>query len=175
MDRMEVAVLLDRLGTAYRTEVPEQALDVWADHLGGVAVDVAIDAVENIIGIETYFPTVARFQHEVAEVHRIRARERMSMPPAEGGPSRDCGICSGTKWYEVEPVQVVNQRTGEVTHDTQWKPCQRCAPVEHERWVRHQGERVKRQKVKPPSEHYVSDISSLLADARRALNPEDAR
>lgn len=170
MNRVEVAMLLDRLGIAYSKPVPEEAVEVWFDHLAGVETDVAVDAVENVIGIETFFPTVAVVQHEIAAVHRQRARERLLAPPADGGPNRDCGICQGLVWYEVEPVRVVNQRTGEVTHDSQWKPCHLCDSGQYDAWVRANDERAKRnaRKAKRP-ESYATNITELLADARASL------
>lgn len=170
MNQIEVAGVLDRLGTAYQKPIPAELVEVWSDHLAGVAVDVAVDAVENVIGIETYFPTVAVVQREIAAVHRQRARERLESPPLGSGPSGDCQVCHGLVWYEVEPVQVVNQRTGEVTHDSQWKPCQFCDPGQHDAWRKANEDRAKRQarKAKRP-EHYATNITDLLADARAAL------
>lgn len=170
MNAVEVAMLLDRLGVAYRTEIPPEAVEVWTDHLAGVEVNVAVDAVENVIGIETFFPTVAVVQREIGAVQRRRARERLEAPPLGSGPSGDCQLCHGLVWYEVEPVQVVNQRTGEVTHDSQWKPCQFCDPGQYDAWRKANEDRSKRQarKAKRP-EHYATNITDLLADARAAL------
>lgn len=170
MNRVEVAMLLDRLGIAYSKPVPEEAVEVWFDHLAGVETDVAVDAVENVIGIETFFPTVAVVQHEIAAVHRQRARDALNAPPAHGGPNRDCQLCHGLVWYEVEPILVANQRTGEVTHDSQWKPCQFCDGGQYDAWVKANDERSKRQarKAKRP-ETYATNITELLAEARAAL------
>lgn len=170
MNQIEVAGVLDRLGTAYQKPIPAELVEVWCDHLGGVDVDVAIDAAENIIGIETFFPTLAALRNEIAAVHRQRARDALNAPPANGGPDRDCQLCHGLVWYEVEPILVANQRTGEVTHDSQWKPCHSCDPGQYDAWVRACDERSKRQarKAKRP-ESYTTNITELLAEARAAL------
>ena len=170
MNQIEVAGGLDRLGTAYRQQVPPELVEVWCDHLSGVDVDVAIDAAENIIGIETFFPTLAALRNEIAAVHRQRRRDALNAPPADGGPNRDCQLCHGLVWYEVEPILVVNQQTAEVTHDSQWKPCQFCDGAQYDAWMRANDERSKRQarKAKRP-ESYTTNITELLAEARAAL------
>jgi hypothetical protein len=165
----ETALVLDRLATAFRVEVPPEALEVWSDQLEGVAADVALDACENIIGIETYFPTVAIFKKEVSAVLRHRAREEaLATSRGEGRAKADCGFCGGLRWYESAPLQIADQATGEIKVYEQWKPCPHCSPVEYRRWEEHNAEReaVERHRREDAGEF---DLARVLAEAKRRL------
>lgn len=142
MNLAETALVLDRLAIAYRQEIPPEALEVWASHLGGVDPGVGVAAAEGVIAADEFFPTVARFNQEVAAVLRQRAVDaQQAVLRGEAGPSRDCTTCGGRKWFEGEPVKRFHAGTGEIqtTYQT-WKPCPYCAPTEHHRWLQWKAE-----------------------------------
>lgn len=170
MNTHEVALVLDLLGTNYGKPIDPELIGLWESQLSGVAVDVGVDAAENMIHVETYFPNLATYHRFVADELRARARMADSLPAGAGGPNPDCGFCSGTGWYGVDPVQLPNSATGEVVHYRQEKPCEGCNPRGFEAWQRYQGERRNRkQRRHRPDETFDYNPKAALEDARREL------
>lgn len=173
MNEVQIAGLLDRFGTAYRAEIPAEALELWHSHLKGVELDVAVDAAENIIGVEVYFPTVATFQKAVGDVIRYRAQHQDALPPGDNGPNRDCGWCSGTGSYEVDDFKVADAKTGEMISYRQERFCPACKPREAEAQERYREERrnrsVRSARKGGPDELYEYNPKAVLAEARREL------
>lgn len=171
MNPVETALVLDRLGIAYRQEIPAEALEVWSSHLAEVPADVCMDAVENVIGLEAFFPTIARFKQEIGAVHRQRAVEsQQAATRGESGPSRDCPTCSGMKWFPGPEQVKTNPDTGEVEarYET-WKPCQRCAPIEFHRWLEWRAERDAQDRFSRPGTSEDDQLRRALDEARRQL------
>ena len=176
MNTPEVALVLDMLATNYQKPIPPELIEIWEGQLGGVDVEVAVDAADNMIAVEVFFPTLAVFNKYVADEIRARARMRDSLPVGAGGPNPDCGFCSGTGWYGVDPVQLPNSATGEVTHYRQEKPCERCNPRGFEAWGRYCEERKnRRQRKVRPDETFDYNPKEALETARRELAQADER
>lgn len=176
MNVIETGLVLDRLAIAFRVEVPPEALEVWSDHLRNVDPDVAMDAVENVIGTESYFPMVAVFQKEVAHVLRERAKDaEMDRITGRAGPSADCPTCQGVGWFETDPHVKANPQTGEVESIyEQWKPCSQCNPLGYSRWLEHREEIKAVSRYRRGSDEDLGfDPGAMAAQARAILVEKD--
>lgn len=172
MNAGEIAFILDRMGTAFSVEVPAEAVQIWTEIAGNVDGPIALAACDRIIAKtdQRGFPLVGKFLDVVGEIHRENAREANQRGPELPGRSRDCPLCAGYGIYEVDPIVHVDETTGEVRHDEQWKPCQRCDPQRYDAWTLHNTRRRKEASLRP-ADLLERDPSEVFAEARDALNP----
>lgn len=135
MNGPQVALVLDRLATAFRYTLTSEDLAVWTDHIGGLDAGLATEVVETLISNhDGFMPTVAAFRDAYAAAHRARMRERRDLAPE--GPNPSCGWCGGTEWVEVDPHEKRDLETGAVIYrgTTTVRPCEACFPEGYEKF-----------------------------------------
>ena len=171
MNEQEVALVLDRLGTAFSKEIPGEALDVWIDHTSGVAPEIAVEAVDAVIASSEFFPTVKAFLDHARRIEGEHA-EAAALASYHVQPPGPCRLCEGVGWYRTQPHKVIDRSTGELMWaNEQWKPCDQCNHVACEQVPRWRAER--RRALRHYDEEHVAATHVGAAQARQAhgVNP----
>lgn len=169
MNPTQVAVVLDRLATAFNRRLTSEDLEVWSDALDDLDVQMSTEALDALIrNHDGFMPTVARFRQAYNEIARTRARERRET--TVGGPNPDCGLCGGTEWVEVMSAKHADPETSEVRVDaTTVRPCQFCFPEGYRRYLEDLPRRKTMHERFSPPDLLDYDPRAALEAAAQAL------
>lgn len=86
MDVKEIAAVVAYLNAAYpNIELPDETLAVWAEHIGHVQPDTALEAARSWVRTQKWFPSISEFLAESAEVAKRKA-QRSKLPALEEAP-----------------------------------------------------------------------------------------
>lgn len=134
MNANETAVVLDRLASVFNHRITGEEYAAWSDYLDDLDSGLAAGVVEHLAkNHDGYLPTIAKFRETYREIGVARAKERR----LSGTPNRDCGLCEGTEWVEVEAKRHADSETGDVRVDQMTvRPCQYCWPEGYERFLK---------------------------------------
>lgn len=154
INHFEMGLILDRLCRNYRIDLANDAvIDEWLRHCRSLDVKIADAAADNVISVNEFFPTIAKFKEAYTAVAKARTPARKVADP-------ECRLCNGTSWIEVDPAR------------NRVKPCEACDPILYERWVKWRDDPSEHPATKTrrgPEPNYEYNPRTVLESAREAL------
>lgn len=93
-------------------------------HLGMLDERDFDEAVDRVIYLDEWFPTIARLRFVVHECRADRAKQQQSAELARPVPTLVCPYCHGARWVRLGGYDPLNMLAGEDSSRVQ--PCPRC-------------------------------------------------